>query len=103
MKRSLLIALVLAVVAMVGCGSSSSNQNSQNSPGAVFVTGEDAPLASVVSFQLTLNSVVLNGKNNSPQVVSNTTVDFARLIGLRSPLAFSSVPADTSDSATITV
>ena len=50
-----------------------------------------------------LNSVTLNGQKNTPQVVSNTTVDFARLIGLRSPLAFSSVPADTYASATITV
>jgi hypothetical protein len=69
----------------------------------VYVTGEDAPLASVVSFQLELNSVTLNGQNNTPPVVSNTTVDFARLIGLRSPLAFNSVPADTYNSATITV
>ncbi len=107
MKRALLIALLAAIAATIGCGgASTSNSNtnlSQTGSGAVYVTGEDAPLASVVSFQLTLNSVTLNGQNNKPQVVTNTTVDFARLIGLRSPLAFNTVPADTYSSATITV
>jgi len=107
MKRALLFALLLAIAATIGCGgasNSSTNTNiTQPGSGALYVTGEDAPLASVVSFQLTLNSVTLNGQNNQPQVVTNTTVDFARLIGLRSPLAFNSVPADTYSSATITV
>ncbi len=107
MKRSLLFALLAAIAATIGCGgASTSNSNtnlSQTGFGAVYVTGEDAPLASVVSFQLTLNSVTLNGQNNKPQVVTNTTVDFARLIGLRSPLAFNTVPPDTYSSATITV
>jgi hypothetical protein len=101
MKRALLFLVVLAVVATVGCGGSKPSQTSlQSNPGSLFVTGEDAPLSSVVGFQVTLNSVVLNGQNNAPQVLADTTVDFARLIGLRSPLAFSSVPADTYNSAT---
>jgi hypothetical protein len=67
----------------------------------VFVTGEDAPLASVVGFDVTINSITLTGQNNSPEVLSApTTVDFARLLGLRSPLAFNAVPADTYSSAT---
>ncbi len=107
MKRALLFALVIAIAATIGCGgastSSSNNNFSQSSSGVVYVTGEDAPLASVVSFRLTLNSVTLNGQNNKSQVVTNTTVDFARLIGLRSPLAFNTVPPDTYSSATITV
>ena len=65
------------------------------------MTGEDSPLASVVGFNVTLNSVTLNGQNGTATVISSpTTVDFARLIGLRSPLAFNSVPADTYTSAT---
>jgi len=105
MKRALLFALLLAIAATIGCGgASNSNQTqTQNNPGAMFVTGEDAPLSAVVGLQLTLNSVVLNGQNNQPHVVTSQTVDFARLIGLRSPLAFTSVPADTYASATITV
>jgi hypothetical protein len=104
MKRifALSAAALLATVVLVGCGSNSSTSLSQGAqPASVFVTGEDAPLSSVVSFQLTINSITLNGQNNSPQVISTpTTVDFARLLGLRSPLAFSSVPADTYSSAT---
>ena len=99
-------AALLATVVLVGCGSNSSTTTKLPPPaqsGSVFVTGEDAPLSSVVSFQLTLNSITLNGQNNTPQVVTSTTVDFARLVGLRSPLAFNSVPADTYASATITV
>jgi hypothetical protein len=95
-------AALLATVVLVGCGANSSNSiSSGTQPANVFVTGEDAPLFSVVSFQLTINSITLNGQNNSPQVISSpTTVDFARLLGLRSPLAFNSVPADTYNSAT---
>jgi hypothetical protein len=103
MKRTLMCSVVLAMLALVGCGANNGNHISQQSSGSLFVTGEDAPLSSVVSFQLTLNSVTLNGAKNTPQVISNTTVDFARLIGLRSPLSFNSVPADTYQSATITV
>jgi len=98
----LTVAALLATLTLVGCSSNSSNstQPAQQS-GNVFVTGEDAPLASVVGFDVTINSITLAGKNNSPQVLSApTTVDFARLLGLRSPLAFNSVPADTYSSAT---
>ncbi|MGC2538059.1 MAG: DUF4382 domain-containing protein [Candidatus Sulfotelmatobacter sp.] len=106
MKRFLGITLLLALSmlgASCGAGSNSSTTPSSQSP-AVFVTGEDAPLASVVGFDVTINSITLNGNNGSPQVLSAaTTVDFARLLGLRSPLAFSAVPADTYNSATFSL
>jgi hypothetical protein len=108
MKRYLGITLLL-LLAIFGAGcSSSSNSSSNNSQtpqsASVFVTGEDAPLASVVGFNVTINSITLSGKNGSPQVLSSaTTVDFARLLGLRSPLAFNSVPADTYSSATFSL
>ncbi len=94
--------LLFATMVLIGCGSNSSNSGSnQQQAGNVFVTGEDAPLPSVVGFDITINSITLNGQNNSPQALSTpTTVDFARLLGLRSPLAFDSVPADTYASAT---
>jgi len=107
MKRfvALTATTLLATMMLVGCGSTSSNPNpGQSQSGNVFVTGEDAPLPSVVGLLLTINSITLNGQSNSPQVISTpTTVDFARLLGLRSPLAFSSVPADTYSSATFVV
>ncbi|MFI5102850.1 MAG: DUF4382 domain-containing protein, partial [Terriglobales bacterium] len=105
MKRffALSAAALLATIMLVGCGSNSSTSTppGQSQSGNVFVTGEDAPLPSVVGLDVTINSITLTGQNNSPQVLSTpTTVDFARLLGLRSPLAFHSVPADTYSSAT---
>lgn len=104
MKRlfALTVAVLLATLVLVGCGSNSSASTpSQSQPGNVFVTGEDAALPSVVGLDVTINSITLTGQNNSPQVVSSPImVDFARLVGLRSPLAFNSVPADTYSSAT---
>lgn len=101
MKKFFAFALVIGLGMMgIGCGSNSS-QNS-NSQAAVFMTGEDAPLSSVVGFNVTLNSVTLNGKDGSTATVISTptTVDFARLLGLRSPLAFNSVAPGTYTSAT---
>ncbi len=107
MKKYFAFALLLALSLMgMGCGSSSSpSQNSNAQPGSVFVTGEDAPLSSVVGFDLTLDSLTLNGQGGSTATVISTptTVDFARLLGLRSPLAFNSVAAGTYTSATFVV
>ena len=70
----------------------------------MFVTGEDAPLASVVGFNVTINSITLNGTTVRRRYYPRpTTVDFARLLGLRSPLGFNSVPADTYNSATFSL
>ncbi len=104
MKRFLVLTttILLATLVLVGCGSSNSSSSMQSQTGSVFVTGEDAPLPSVVGIDVTINSVTLNGQNNSAQLISTPqTVDFARLLGLRSPLAFNTVPADTYTTATI--
>ncbi len=106
MRKFLGIALALTL-AVLGVACSSSNSSSPTSPNAqtanVFITGEDAPLASVVGFNVTINSITLTG-GSSPQILSTaTTVDFARLLGLRSPLAFNSVPAGTYTGATFSL
>ena len=101
MKRlfALSAALALTALSLVGCGGSTKVSTPQ--AGAVYVTGEDAPLDSVVSLNLTINSITLTGAKSSPVLVSSPiTVDFARLVGLRAPLGFSAVPADTYTSAT---
>jgi len=104
MKKFFAFAVVFGLSLMgIGCGSSSSsNHPTPANLGAVFVTGEDAPLSSVVGFDVTLNSVTLNeqGGGTATVVSTPTTVDFARLLGLRSPLAFNSVAAGTYTSAT---
>ena len=104
MKRFFAFALMLGLSLMgIGCGSNSHTTLSQSA--SVFVTGEDAPLSSVVGFSLTLNSVTLNAQGGTTATVISTptTVDFARLLGLRSPLAFDAVAPGTYTSATFVV
>jgi hypothetical protein len=104
MRRFLALSVIVAVASLswIGCGGGGPGTFSTNpQAAAVYVTGEDAPLSSVVSLNLTINTITLTGQNNSPQLVSSPiTVDFARLVGLRTPLAFNAVPPDTYSSAT---
>ena len=103
MKRFAMLSMLLALcgLTVVGCGGGGTTLSTNPQAGAVFVTGEDAPLSSVVSLNLSINSITLTGASNSPQLVSSPiTVDFARLVGLREPLAFGAVPADTYTKAT---
>jgi len=98
--------LLVAVLAVAGCGGALSNGtvDSANS-GSVFVVGTDAPLASVTSFAAQINSVVLTGSGGStPSLISGTpTVDFARFNGLQTLLDMNSVPAGTYTGVTITL
>ena len=108
MKRFLSISvfLVLAALGLIGCGGGS-NGGKLGDPGipsAVFVTGEDSPLPSVLSYNTTITGIALNGTSSAPAEILSApiTVDFARLLGLRSLIGFNAVPADTYSSATIT-
>ena len=111
MKRFLAGTALLALIALsftaCGGGSGSSSSSSKNNGGAtqaqVFVTGEDAPVSSVVAFNITITQITLN--NGSTSVVAMNTptaVDFGRLVGLRSLLGFNSIAPGTYNSATIT-
>lgn len=86
-----------------GMGSPSSTTNAQSSQ--VFLAGTDAPLPSVVSFQVTINSVALsNGGSGSVNILqSPQTVDFARFNGLKTLLDFSSIPAGTYNTVTVSL
>lgn len=107
MKRYLPLSVLLGLIGLtlLGCGGGSGLLSTGNSqPPAVFVTGEDAPLPSVLGFTITLNSITLNSSTGgAPLLTQPTIVDFARLVGMRSLLGFSSVPADTYTSATFTL
>ena len=109
MKRSFLHLGLLALIALtlVGCGGGagmSSNSNSGGNQSAVFVTGEDAPVSSVVAFNITISSIALNNGSTSVMALSTpTSVDFGRLVGLRSLLGFNTIPAGTYTSATVTL
>ena len=107
MKRFLFLSVLLALMALTftACGGTSSSSSSGgatgNAQGQVFVTGEDAPVSSVVSFYITINSITLNNSSSTVTVLSQpTTVDFGRLIGLRSLLGFNTVAPGTYTSAT---
>jgi hypothetical protein len=108
MKRSFILFGLLAPItlALLGCGGGagmSSNTSSGGNPSAVFVTGEDAAVSSVVAFNITINSIALNNGSTSVMALSTpTTVDFGRLVGLRSLLGFNTIPPGTYNSATIT-
>lgn len=102
----LLVMLAASLAGMLGCGGGRTMQN-QPTPqsGAVFVTGTDAPLASVVSFQVDLTGMTVSDGVNPPQpILSGTqTVDFARLNGLRTLLSLNSIPAGTYTTVQITL
>jgi hypothetical protein len=109
MKRFSILSFLLATaMGLAACGGGGSSMNTPpsnaNNSGPVFVTGEDAPMPSVVAFNITLNSITLNNSSGSVQVLSQpTTVDFARLMGLRALLGFNTVTPGTYNSVTFTL
>src|SRR5580704_7848641 len=109
MKRFSFLSVLLALAALTftACGggsSSSSGGGTQDAQAQIFVTGEDAPVSSVVSFYVTINSITLNNSSSTVTVLSQpATVDFGRLIGLRSLLGFNTVAPGTYTSATFTL
>jgi hypothetical protein len=89
-----------------GCGGTTSSMPiTQPQSGTVFVTGTDAPLPSVVSFQVDITGImVTDASNNSQSVLNGTqTVDFARLNGLRTLLDINTIPTGTYTSVTVTL
>jgi hypothetical protein len=97
---------VALIAGLSGCGGGiSSMPVTQPQSGTVFVTGTDAPLPSVVSFQVDITGMTVTDANNNSQSVLNgmQTVDFARLNGLRTLLDINTIPAGTYTSVTVTL
>jgi len=101
---------VLALAAgLIACASGSSTtttgtQQQGQSTAPVAIYGQDAPLASVVTFQLTLMGVTASdGVNTTTLLSTPQTVDFARLTGLRTLLDLNSAPTGSYTSVTLTV
>jgi Domain of unknown function (DUF4382) len=93
---------------MAGCGggsSSNQNPNTNAATGSSFVIGTDAPMASVTSFAVQVQSVAATDSNgNTVQLVSGTpTVDFARFNGLQTLLDMNDVPVGSYSNVTITL
>src|SRR3984957_17589809 len=95
-------------VGLTGCGGGATSPSSTTTTaenGQVFVTGTDAPLPSVLSFQVDITGMTVSDGTNPPvSVLSGTqTVDFARLNGLHTLLDLSSMPAGTYSSVNVTL
>ncbi len=108
MHKNVLAALCAVVLtALAGCGSSNSpTPTPANTPaGPSFVTGTDAPMASVTSFSVVLEGIsATNSSGASVSLLSGTpTVDFARFNGLNTLLDMNDVPAGSYSSVTITL
>jgi len=113
MKRTRYIFSGLCVlilgIGLIACtsGSMSSNSSQNHPPPAsagIAVYGQDAPVASVISFQLTLTGLTASdGVNTTTLLSSPQTVDFARLTGLRTLLDLNSAPPGTYTSVTLTI
>ena len=106
--------LMLVVAACIaGCSTGSGSAPSQNSgssspsaqTGSVYILGTDAPLPSVTSFSVNLQSITLsNGSATSVSILNGAqTVDFARFNGLSTLLDFNAIPAGTYTTATVTL
>jgi hypothetical protein len=109
--RKVLIALLslsAATLLATGCSSTNASSNPSN-PNAVagpaFVVGTDAPLASVTSFSVQVQSInALDAAGNSVPLISGSpTVDFARFNGLQTLLDMNDVPVGTYTSVSITL
>jgi hypothetical protein len=101
------LSLALGFLALLG-GCGSGGMNSSVMPpqsGTVFITGTDASLPSVVSFQVDITGMtVSNGTNPPVSVLSGAqTVDFARLNGLRTLLDINTIPAGTYTTVNVTL
>lgn len=98
--------LALIGIVWTGCAGNStagSNTTADNSQSALFITGEDAPVSSVVAFNITIDKITLNNSKSTVTALSTpVAVDFGRLVGLRSLLGFNTIPSGTYTSATVT-
>jgi hypothetical protein len=103
--------MIGVAVCVAGCssGSGSAPSNSSSTPpaqsGSVYVLGTDAPLPSVVSFPVNVQSITLSNGSATPVSLLSAAqlVDFARFNGLSTLLDFNSIPAGTYTTATITL
>jgi hypothetical protein len=101
---SLLLASSAAIIA--GCASGTINPSNSVTAATApsFVIGTDAPLPSVTSFNVTIDSITATTSTGSTvNLISGTpTVDFARFNGLQTLIDMNDVPADTYTSVTVT-
>jgi hypothetical protein len=101
------ILAILLSAGLVSCSGGSSFSGVSNPGGgqaAVAIFGQDAPLASVLSFQITITGITASdGVNTTVLLNTPQTVEFAKLTGLRTLLDLNSAPVGTYTSVTVTL
>ena len=103
------VSLTAAALLIAGCTSALTNSTGSSTmtteTGPAFVVGTDAPLASVVSFSVPVESInaITAGGTSVPLLSGTPTVDFARFNGLQTLLDMNDVPVGTYDSISITL
>ncbi len=100
-----LLALTASALLVAGCSSGSSTSSANAAKGPSFLIGTDAPLGSVTSFLVQVQSISATDSNNTTvQLLSSpATVDFARYNGLQTLLDLGNVPAGTYNSVSVTL
>jgi hypothetical protein len=104
--------LTAAAFLMAGCGSGPATTSSTPpaETGPAFVVGTDAPMASVTSFAVQVNSIDAIGTDPNtglsfsvPLISGTPTVDFARYNGLQTLLDINDIPVGTYNQIQITL
>lgn len=103
-----ILALTVGSLVMAGCGGGltpNTTTSSSSATGSSFVVGTDAPMASVASFAVQVQSVAATDSNgNTVQLLSGSpTVDFARFNGLQTLLDMNDIPVGTYNKIAITL
>ncbi|MGA8937847.1 MAG: DUF4382 domain-containing protein, partial [Acidobacteriaceae bacterium] len=110
--NSFFTTLTLCIIAIlcVGCGTSATNSTSSTSTSnavtaPAFIIATDAPLPSVTSFSVQIQSIdaVTADGTSVPLLSGSPTVDFARFNGLQTLLDMNDVPIGTYNSIVITL
>ena len=104
--RILTLPLLAAAALLAGCSSNVVDTSTASSAtGSAFVVGTDAPVASVLSFNVQLESITATDTNGNtvPLISGSPTVDFARFNGLQALVDMNDIPAATYTSVTITL
>jgi len=101
-----IVALAAAACFVAGCNSGTSGVSTVStatSTGPAFVVGTDAPMDSVTSFAVQVNSInAIDASGASVPLLSGTpTVDFARYNGLQTLLDMNDVPVGTYTSVSV--
>jgi hypothetical protein len=103
-RRTYLLSLsCLAVFSLLAAGCGGGSTPATGTPGPSFVIGTDAPMSSVTSFSVVVQSVnAIDASGKSVSLVSGTpTIDFARFNGLQTLMDMNDVPAGTYTSVQI--